>query len=288
MEVKNPIFIIGTGRSGSTIFHQILSEHPNLAWLSICCRHFPSKPEINRLLMHLIDCPILGSLLKKKVHPREYYEFWDHWCRGFSEPCRDLVAADVNPVNRKVTVPLSKMLTQTRNRLLIKITGWPRVGFLRQIFPDAKFIHILRDGRAVSASMLRQSWWHGWRGPENWRWGQLSESQCGLWQQYNKSFIVLAAIEWMILMDSFDAATADLNPDTYKLIKYEDLCKDVSGVMKDVTEFCGLNWTPDFANRMNQYSLRCANDKYKTELNPKQQHDLQEVLIDYLKKYGYE
>ncbi|MEN8128528.1 MAG: sulfotransferase, partial [Planctomycetota bacterium] len=104
----------------------------------------------------------------------------------------------------------------------------------------------------------------------------------------NKSFIVLAAIEWMILMDSFDAATANLGSDVYKLIKYEDLCTDVSGVMKDVTDFCELEWTDGFANRMSQYTLRSANDKYKTELNAKQQQDLQEVLEDYLKKHGYE
>ena len=287
MEVKKPVFIIGTGRSGSTIFHQMLSEHPNLAWLSKFCQIFPSKPYVNRCFMKFIDWPVLGSLITNKIHPREYYEFWDYWCRGFSEPCRDLFAEDVNPTSTGVCDASSKILTSKRNRLLMKITGWPRVGFLRTIFPDAKFIHILRDGRSVSGSMLRQSWWRGWQGPENWRWGQLTENQQQLWEKYNKSFIVLAAIEWMILMDSFDAATANLSDDVYKLIKYEDLCADVSGVMKDVTDFCELDWTNGFSECVNKYSLRSANDKWKIELNETQQRDLQEVLADYLQKYGY-
>lgn len=288
MKIEKPVFIIGTGRSGSTIFHKMLSEHPTLAWTSKLCQFFPANPGLNRCLMQAIDVPGMGAVLKSLISPQENYSFWEYWCRGFSEPCRDLLAEDANPVNRKVTEPLSKMLTAKRNRLLMKITGWPRVGFLRELFPDAKFIHILRDGRAVSSSMLRQSWWWGWRGPENWRWGRLTPAQEQFWRQYNQSFIVLSAIEWMVLLDSYDAAAADLSPDVYKLIRYEDLCADLTGVMKEVVQFCALDWTPDFASRISQYTLTCANDKYKTELNVKQQHDLQEVLAGHLQKHGYE
>ena len=94
-------------------------------------------------------------------------------------------------------------------------------------------------------------------------------------------------MEWMILMDSFDTATANLPDDDYKLIKYEDLCGDVSGVMKSVTDFCELDWAPEFDHCMKGYSLRCANDKYKTELNETQQRDLEKVLTNYLHRYGY-
>lgn len=68
-------------------------------------------------------------------------------------------------IKRKLPVVLSKTLTKKRNRLLFKITGWPRVGFLHEIFEDAKFIHLIRDGRAVAYSLLQQPWWEGWRGP---------------------------------------------------------------------------------------------------------------------------
>jgi len=288
MQINKPVFIIGAGRSGSTLLHEMMSRHPNAAWMSAFCRHFPSRPEMNRLFMHLVDWPVLGSFLTKTIHPREYYEFWDFWCRGFSTPCRDLFTDDVSPVNRKVCDALSEILTSKRNRLLIKLTGWPRTGFLKEIFPGARFIHILRDGRSVSCSMLRQSWWWGWRGPENWRWGQLTQSQYQLWESYNKSFIVLAAIEWMILMDRFDKAAADLEDDHYKLIRYEDLCANTPDIMKDVADFCELEWTRQFSEHVNRFSLRSANDKWKTELNSVQQRDLQEVLADYLQKYGYE
>ncbi len=288
MAVKKPVIIIGTGRSGSTLLYEMMAEHPNAAWTSKCCQYFPSRPAVNKLFLNLIDWPLLGSLLKKKVHPREYYQFWDYWHKGFSTVCRDMRVDDVTQSAHRLNAVYEKMLTAKRNRLMLKITGWPRIGFLREIFPDAKFIHILRDGRSVSSSMLSQTWWWGWQGPENWRWGQLTEDQRQLWQQYDKSFIVLAAIEWIILMDSFDKASAGLSPDIYRTIKYEDLCKDVPGVMREITEFCELDWNDQFANRLNRYAIKSANEKWKTELNTKQQDDLQAVLNEYLHRYGYQ
>ena len=39
-----------------------------------------------------------------------------------------------------------------RPRLLCKITGWPRIGFLHAVFPKREFINVIRDGRAVASS----------------------------------------------------------------------------------------------------------------------------------------
>ena len=84
---------------------------------------------------------------------------------GFSEPCRDLVRTDVTTrVKRQVRAAMGMMLTHKRNRLLLKITGWPRLGFLNEMLEDAKFIHLVRDGRAV-ASSLHVDFWRGWYGP---------------------------------------------------------------------------------------------------------------------------
>ena len=165
MELRNPLFIVGTGRCGSSALHQLLSHHPHLAWLSQLCARFPAHPEVNRLAMLLLDSGLPSEFVRKHVRPSEAYAYWDHHFPGFSEPCRDLVREDVNGrIGETLRASLSQMLTPQRHRLLIKITGWPRVGFLKAIFPDARFVHVYRDGRAVACSLLERPWWGGWQG----------------------------------------------------------------------------------------------------------------------------
>ena len=63
---------------------------------------------------------------------------------------------------------MSKLLAEYRNRLLLKITRWPMIGFLLEIFEEAKFVHMMRDGRAVTNSMLNVGFGRGRGGPKNW------------------------------------------------------------------------------------------------------------------------
>ena len=288
MEVKNPLFITGTGRCGSTIFHRILSYHPSTAWLSRLCDWYPSKPEINRVALRLIDTPLLARYFRKLVYPGEWYTFWDYHCNGFSEPCRNLHREDVSCKTKKtVRNVMSRMLSSRRHRLLAKVTGWPRMGFLKEIFPDAKFIHVYRDGRAVANSWLNVSWWSGWRGPANWRWGELTPEQKEKWEKYDRSFVVLAGIEWEILMAAQENAKREIPPDDILEIRYEDLCQDPTAAFRKTVEFGDLNWSPQFEATVKGFPLRNTNDKWQKHLSRVQQKMLCECLEDILRKYGY-
>lgn len=196
MRIRKPIFVIGDGRSGSTVFHDMLANHPNVAWLSGLCDRNPAKISRNRLLLRVVDYPILGTLVKRRFKPTEAYRFWDYYSKGFSAPCRDLLHGDVTvAAKQRLQSVLAKTLTPKRDRLLVKVTGWPRIGFLREVFEDAKFVHIMRDGRSVSNSMLNVPWWWGWRGPQNWRWGELTPAEEQEWEAQGKSFVALAGIQ---------------------------------------------------------------------------------------------
>lgn len=288
-KVERPIFIVGTGRCGSTIFHQIFSHHPQVAWLSKYCEKYPSKPYYNRIAMQMLDSPLPSRYVRKLVYPLEAYEFWDRYCAGgFSKPYRDLLKEDVTPKTKKmVQKVMAAMLTRKRTRLLIKITGWPRIGFLKEIFPDAKFIHVYRDGRAVVNSFLGVDWWLGWRGPANWRWGELTAEQQAKWEKYDCSFVALAAICWEILMTAQERAKQRIPSDDLMEIRYEDLCQDPVKAFQMAAEFSGLEWSSRFEVTVNQFSLRNTNYKWQEHLSDAQQKILNECLSDALKKYGY-
>src|SRR5439155_6926406 len=54
-----------------------------------------------------------------------------------------------------------------------KFTGWPRARLIHAAFPEARFVHVVRDGRAVAASLVRMPWWKGREGPSGWGFGPL-------------------------------------------------------------------------------------------------------------------
>jgi hypothetical protein len=288
VKFESPVFIVGAGRSGSTIFHQMFCDHPQVAWMSTLCDKYPADPAWNRALMRSIDAPVIGPLLKRKFHPSECYTFWNRLYRGFARPYRDLVAADVaESVKNAVPRALAALTTGKRHRLLVKNTGWPRVGFLGEIFPGAKFIHMYRDGRAVANSLMQVDFWWGWRGPWDWRRGPLSPFLQQEWERHDRSFVALAAIEWKIMMEAMEAAKTSVAAGNLCELRYEEFAADPVAAFRRVVSFCGLDWSDSFERALRNYSISTANGKWKKDLTTAQQVILQDVLGDTLARYGY-
>lgn len=285
---SSPIIVFGTGRSGTTIFQQMLSEHPDLIWLSRLSNKYPDKLVWNRALMRVLDFPVLNGVFRSRFHPSESYAFWDYYYKGFSYSVRDLLATDVTVKSKhKIQCAMSEMTKGHKKKLLLKITGWPRLGFLLEIFENAKFIHIIRDGRSVANSLINVKFWQGWKGPENWGCGPLSSLHNEVWNKYNQSFIVLAAIQWQIHMDAVEEAKKYVKKSNLMEIKYEELCFDPIAVLKEISEFCDIEWTSYFEKRLRKYEVKNMNNKWEHELNINQKRELNEVLREYLAKYGY-
>jgi len=182
---------------------------------------------------------------------------------------------------------MSQLTTQKRNRLLLKITGWPRISFLNEVFDNAKFIHVIRDGRAVVNSLMNVEFWLGWEGPKKWRWGPLSVAHQEEWNHYNQSFIVLAAIQWKMLMDAAEKAKKNIDKSNIMEIKYEELCASPIQLFRSVAEFCGLEWSNRFEKELEKHRLKNTNSKFEQYFNLAQQSELNDVLNNHLKKYGY-
>lgn len=287
-ELNKPIILVGTGRSGSSALHRLLAWHPEVAWLSGLCNRFPRRPRYNRLLMHALDVPVASRLVKQRYQPSESYLFWQEYSRGFRRPFRDLVGTDVtNREKKNIAQAMAECTTRSRSRLLLKITGWPRMGYLAEIFPDAKFVHLVRDGRAVANSMLAVSFWDGWLGPERWRWDRLSDEQQAAWEATGRSFVALAGFEWVMMQSAVEAASERIPASQFLQIRYEDFCADKLTTMRQVSEFAELEWTQGFARDVERYPAASTNFKWQSELTSEQQRILNEIEWPYLSKYGY-
>jgi omega-hydroxy-beta-dihydromenaquinone-9 sulfotransferase len=288
MQITKPIFIVGTGRCGSTLFHRLLATHPQLMWLSGFSHRFPDKPSLNRRAVTAVGSPLLNGILGRKIRPAEAYGFWDAHAYGFSEPCRDLVRSDVSTkVKKQVRAALQALLTPERNRMLVKITGWPRIGFLNEIFEDAKFIHIKRDGRAVASSLLHVGFWRGWYGPQGWRAGLLSPEDQATWESYDRSFTALAGIEWRIQMRAMEAARRALDPKLFFEVKYEAFCEQPLETYRQVLEFAELPWSAELEKAVKEALIRSTSNRWRDDLTPAQQGILDNLLREDLQRYGY-
>jgi hypothetical protein len=287
--ITKPIIIVGTGRCGSTVFHRVLSRHPNVMWLSGFCDHYPTRPEWNRRAVVAMGNPVLHRLFGWKIQPGECYHFWDRHTFGFSEPCRDLVRGDVTArIKKQVRGVMGTMLTPSRQRLLLKITGWPRLGYLEEIFDDARFVHLVRDGRAVASSLLHVDFWRGWRGPQGWRAGLLSPEDQATWESYDRSFVALAGIEWRIQMRAMEAARQALARAQFLEIKYESFCEDPMATCRQVLEFAELPSSPAFEREVARTSIKNTSHRWRDGLTPAQQRILDDLLHEDLLRNGYD
>lgn len=286
--VENPIIIVSAGRSGSTVYHDLFAHHPEVCWLPGGCDTHPRNLERFRPLFRWVDAPVVGPRLRRRYAPVEGYGFWNDHFAGFGRPSRDLRAEDVTTRARKsIRAELAKLVTPARPRLLLKVTGWPRAGFLKDVLPSARFIHVVRDGRSVAESFLRMPWWRGWGGPGHWRWGPLTPAEEELWQRHGRSFVALAGIQWTKLMRAMAEAQKLVPDEDWLTIRYEDFCSDPVASFEKATSFCGLNPSPRFRRYVESFPIDSRNPAWKENLDDAQQRILQDVVQEELSVYGY-
>ncbi len=290
-----PIFIVGAGRSGSTAFHHAFARHPHVSWVSKILDIMPTAEKLNCALLGGLDSPVIGAALKRgliepgNLKPSEAYAYWERIAPGFSEPFRDLLDTDLTERTRENLIAAVDRLTiDSRPTPLIKITGWPRTGYLLKAFPDARFIHVVRDGRAVVNSIMQIDFWEGWKGTKGWRGLDMTPSQKQRWDASGQSFVTLGAMELADMLDAMRTATPFVPAEQFLEIRYEDLCDDPTGIFSKVTDFCELDYTTDFNTSVIDFGFRNTNDKWRRDLTELQQRQLEAELAPHLTHWGYQ
>ena len=245
VNIDNPIFVMGTGRSGLSPIMDLLAYHKAFAWPSQFNSRHPKNFKWS-YLSRLVDLPFINSSrLKYRRFPIhvEAFPMWNNLFFGFRRPFRDLTADDVTPLVRsKFRDAVHKMMKyQGKPRFIAEYSGWSRIGFLKAIFPEAQFIHIVRDGRAVANSLTHVGWWAGWEGIYKWRWGQPDQELLEKWEHYDHSFLALAGIHWKILINNIVEQSNLLSADELLVVRYEDLVEEPFKEAYRCIEFCGLD-----------------------------------------------
>ncbi len=155
--MKSPIFIVGANRSGTTLLRLILNAHPNLA----------IPEEVVYFGSSLAGVPIdrwRDPGLSKEAYTSFVMQFLDNNCQPLGDIDRDeLLDMILEEGPADFRRPYQCVLEAWAGRQGKSRWGEKTPGnlfyadIIHEMFPDARFIHLVRDPRAGVSSMLGTS-----------------------------------------------------------------------------------------------------------------------------------
>lgn len=230
--VEKPIFIVGTGRSGSTILGKVLSMHKTLGFLN--------EPKAL------------------------WYSIWSeedvngHFNRGparYRMGTQDVTLERCQSAYRIFGFYLA--LTKSERVLDKNPEIVFRIPFVRAIFPDAKFIFLIRNGWDTIASITSWSRRFGkykngtvedWWGINGRKWEfivkQLIPTEPLLASSWEKIQTLsrhedMAAIEWIVTMQEGLRAMQSFD-ECVHMVRFEDLTHNPKDALQKIVTFCEL------------------------------------------------
>ncbi|MDF2705521.1 MAG: sulfotransferase [Nonomuraea muscovyensis] len=286
-----PDFLIGTGRCGSTLAYEVLAHHPLVGFVSRLDNRWARTPGPLRrhggaIYRRLQAGPLTVS---RRLGPSEAYVALSREVSPMiTDPYRDLTAEDVTPWLARRLRRFFDGRTAPGGRFVHKFTGWPRATFLHAVFPDARFVHIVRDGRAVANSLAQMPWWRGHLGVPGWRFGPLPAGYAEEWEAGGQCLVHLAGLGWKTMMDRYETARAAVPAEQWLEVRYEDLLADPRKHMDQILGFYDLPWTREFERSLGrQRFTRGRAEAYRTDLSARQLALLDRSLSPHLHRYGY-
>lgn len=286
MKIEKPIFILGSGRSGTTLLYNLLALHPEVCWFSNLTNRYP-RIRFLPMLHRMLDASLIGTLMKRQVINRTFpslrpaegeYIYLNH-C-GF-EQARKMTAHDLTErmESRFKRIVLDHLKFAGKKRFLSKRTSnTQRIEVINRMFSDAYYVHLIRDGRAVANSLMNVNWWND---VDIW-W--LGYKPAG-WRERGKEPIELCARHWKQDVQEIQR-NGNLFSDRYLEITYEELVNDTQGSLQRIAYFCELNESDEY-ERLLPKRLRNMNYKWKLQLTGTQKQILDATIGSFMKELNY-
>lgn len=298
----SPIFLVGMPRSGTTVTFQALAAHERVAWLS---QLNVRAPRVTQLAL-LSRLPALVPRLAKSasptdrrrwlrerltIGPSEAYEVWERCC-GRKFLFDYLLGVEANDRERACVRGVVRDVLRYGGgeRFIAKLTGPARIGYLTSIFPKARFVHVIRDGRAVARSLMGVAFWREGSRMTSPAWeGGLAQDRLQDWSSAGASPLALAAIQWDAVIRTAREEAAAHAPKRYAEIRYEDFVSEPRTVIDEITRFAELPTSARMHRFLDQRAgLRDMNYRWREELGRDELLMLDELIGSRLAELGYQ
>jgi len=272
--LASPVIFIGPGRSGSTIISEIILAHESLAWPSNHQEYLPRTALVN-LLRPLFDNRLwrvvgekdqlnktrfLNSLLPL---PAEAFPFWEWVTRPGIDFSRGFLIGEVadEAEKRRIRKAVERIVTwQGKQRFSMKITGPGRIGYLKSIFPDARFVNVVRDPVATVRSLLAVPFWRDLGMHRLWWTGAYSEDEIARFEGLKNDPIAATAFQVAKVMKTTlaEAQSCDANLLT---VRYEDFVSNPTAITGDICSFLDLSISAALLEKLRQTAVHDRNQR---------------------------
>ena len=222
--IESPVFILGCGRSGTTILGNLLAQHPSVTYLH---EHRPlwtsAYPETDIWSEHAITRRGKLAFTESDVNPRK------------TRALRKLFALELQKSRRPILVEK------------LPINNF-RLPFIRGMFPDCRFIHIWRNGLEVARSIETMSLQGRWFRPDQYRWNMLAEYAQSMPETAPvpalcQSYYEKGLLEWRVSTQAVTSFLGRLPQDNWLEVSYSAFVADPLGTSERLTDF--LHLTPE-------------------------------------------
>lgn len=294
--MKEPVFIIGCPRSGTTYLLQVLGALGNFAYVSGQLNRSPDNLALASG-PRAFHTPFFG--IRRYIHPDRHdlggqrpvepWNFWNHhiphfqWKMASGTVPANLTADSItDAMARHCRESVAQICTlQHRQRFLCKYTDFPRIAAIRSIFPDARFIHLLRDGRAVASSYkekIDRGDFNTWNEREMWAASWPEAYREDFLTHYPESRIAFVAYQWKNFVRLIAEESQILGPDELYLLRYSDLT-DGKDSLRPVCGFMGVGYNSRIRRFLAERSPDNRDHKWREKLSA-QEVDILERIID--------
>jgi hypothetical protein len=295
--VREPLFIIGHWRTGTTYLHEllILDERHTYANTYECFEpnHFllteglftrwlrflmPSRrpmdnmaagwerPQEDEFALCMIGLPSPYLTIAFPNRPPQYSEYLDF--EGVS-------ARDRAAWKKGFLRFLQRLTFKKPGRLVLKSPPHTcRMQVLLELFPDARFVHIMRDPHVVFPSTVNL-----WKSLYRTH-GMQKPTYKGLDEQVYATF--------NRLYNKLEEGRALVEPSRFYELRYEDLVRDPVGQLQSLYQHLNLGCFEEFKPRLEDYLAKVAGyETNRYEITPELRAEIDRRWGKVIQRYGY-
>ncbi len=295
--IKPPIFILGHWRSGTTMLHELMirderfsfastyecfapdhflitgSMVPRLLWFLLPAKrpqdNMPAgfdRPQEDEFALISMGAPTPYMRMAFPNHPAPYEGMLD--MDGLSD--KELCA-----FREAMTWFLKTLTYKNQKRLVLKSpphTG--RIELLAEMFPGAKFIHLVRDPYALYSSATRL--WHAMDETQGFQIPRFEGLDEYIFDTFSRMY------------DGFERGRESIDPQNICDVRYEELAQDPIGVVQSIYDKLQLG---DFEVARPDIEAHVATLRDYKPNKHKLDDDVMAQIRDrwslYFEKYGY-